>query len=195
VTNFKYGKRFGSSVVTANYSYNEEADREDRKDRARMAAILANMPQYKQELLRHEAGQTNHKRVTAKNKPIKDERLEAERRMLEAMRKVVGILEFHMEELHRTRKLGSGRGLVNQYGIHNALVALRTKCGVQFDANEYDHHIDLAALHLDNRRTAEQMLEDVRSDREQQRLSRLRNMRAMAERFITKTGRQKVENG
>ena len=62
------------------------------------------------------------------------------------MRQVVSTLEFHLEELHRTRKIGNEKGLVNQYGIHNALVALRTKCGVRFDPNEYDHSLHIAEV-------------------------------------------------
>jgi hypothetical protein len=106
--------------------------------------------------------------------------------MLEAMRHVVSTLEFHLEELHRTRKTGNEKGLVNQYGIHNALVALRTKCGVRFDPNEYDHSLHIAEVLRGSRRTAEQVHDDIVSEREQQRLSRLRNMKALAERFITK---------
>jgi len=37
-----------------------------------------------------------------------------------------------------------------------------------------------------NPRTEEQWLSEIRSEREQQRLARLRNMKAQAERFITK---------
>jgi len=185
-----HGPRFGSSAVDSHYTVLDDrhsyAGRMARADGAKAKAIMENAPLHKRELWAHQAGATNKKRSRAKSQPIKDERLEAERRMLEAMRHVVSTLEFHLEELHRTRKVGNEKGLVNQYGIHNALVLLRTKCGVKFDPNEYDHHLDLADTLRHNRRTAEQVHDDIVSEREQQRLSRLRNMKAVAERFITK---------
>jgi hypothetical protein len=184
-----YGTRFGSGGFSMKYGVSDTpgyAETMARVDGIKMAAINANMPLHAKELAHYKAAVGNRKTAKRKTGKLKDERLEAERRMLEAMRKAVSILEFHMEELHRTRKIGSPSGLVNQHAIHNALVQLRTKCGVKFDPNEYDHHVDLAQLHMDNRRTEQQWLDDVRAEREQQRLARLRNMKAQAERFITK---------
>jgi hypothetical protein len=185
-----HGPRFGSSAIDSHYTVLDDtgsyANRMARVDANKMRAIMENMPLHAKELATYKAATTNRRKSRAKNQPIKDERLEAERRMLEAMRHVVSTLEFHLEELHRTRKMGNEKGLVNQYGIHNALVLLRTKCGVRFDPNEYDHSLHIAEVLRGSRRTEEQWLDDVRSEREQQRLSRLRNMKALAERFITK---------
>ena len=185
-----YGTRFGQSAVSAHHTPFDDGDSYAAKmavrDANKMKAIMENMPLHAKQLARYKAATTTKRKSRAKNQPIKDERLEAERRMLEAMRKVVSTLEFHLEELHRTRKVGNEKGLVNQYGIHNALVLLRTKCGVRFDPNEYDHHLHIAEVLRSDHRTAEQIHDETVSEREQQRLSRLRNMKAMAERFITK---------
>jgi len=185
-----HGPRFGSGAIDSHHTVLDDsysyAGRMARADRQKMKAIIENTPLHQRELWHHQAATKNRKRSSAKNQPIKDERLEAERRMLEAMRHVVSTLEFHLEELHRTRKVGNEKGLVNQYGIHNALVALRTKCGVRFDPNEYDHSLHIAEVLRSVPRTQEQWLDEVRSEREQQRLARLRNMKAIAERFITK---------
>jgi len=185
-----HGPRFGSGAIDSHHTVLDDshsyANRMARADGARMKALMENTPLHQRELWQHQAATKNRKRSSVKNQPIKDERLEAERRMLEAMRHVVSTLEFHLEELHRTRKVGNEKGLVNQYGIHNALVALRTKCGVRFDPNEYDHSLHIAEVLRSAPRTQEQWLDEVRSEREQQRLARLRNMKAIAERFITK---------
>jgi hypothetical protein len=185
-----YGIRFGSGMASAHHTVIEDpgsyAAKMAIRDARKMKSIMDNMPLHAKELAHYKAATTNKRKSRAKSKPIKDERLEAERRMLEAMRKVVSVLEFHMEELHRTRKIGDHRGLVNQHQINNALVALRTKCGVYFEPNEYDHHIELARVHLNEPNAHELQMEFVRSEVEQQRLARLRNMKAMAEKFITK---------
>jgi hypothetical protein len=185
-----YGTRFGSSAVDSHHTVPDDshsyAGAMARVDGAKMRAIQEAMPLHAKELARYKAGQTNSKKSRARNQSAKDERLVAERRMLEAMRHVVSTLEFHLEELHRTRKIGNEKGLVNQYAIHNALVLLRTKCGVHFEPNEYDHHVHLAELHLAQPRAHQQWLEDVRVEREQQRQARMRNMKAVAERFIAK---------
>jgi hypothetical protein len=184
-----FAPKFNNSIASTTYDSgdpNSYANKMARADGARMKAIMEHVPLHQRELWQHQAATKNKKRMRAKSQPVKDERLEAERRMLEAMRHVVSTLEFHLEELHRTRKMGNEKGLVNQYGIHNALVLLRTKCGVRFDPNEYDHSLHIAEVLRGNRRTAEQVHDDIVSEREQQRLSRLRNMRSIAERFITK---------
>ena len=190
MSRMNYGKRFGQSNVSVHHTVLDDtgsyANRMARADRAKMRAIMENTPLHARELQRYKAATTNKRKSRAKSQPIKDERLEAERRMLEALRKVVSTLEFHLEELHRTRKLGNEKGLVNQHAINNALVDLRTKCGVYFDPNEYDHKIELARVHLNEPGAHEQQMEFVKAEMEQQRLARLRNMKAMAERFITK---------
>jgi hypothetical protein len=184
-----FAPKFNQGIASTTYDSGEQssyANRMARADGIRMKAILENAPLHQRELWAHKSSTINKKRMRAKNQPVKDERLEAERRMLEAMRHVVSTLEFHLEELHRTRKVGNEKGLVNQFAIHNALVLLRTKCGVRFDPNEYDHSLHLAEVLRASHRTAEQIHDETVSEREQQRLSRLRNMKALAERFITK---------
>jgi hypothetical protein len=178
----RYGPRFSQHGVSAKYDYDEVLDRQAHADNALIAGIMTNLPLYKRELIRHKAGTSTRKRY-AGNQSIKDERLEAERRMLEAMRKVVSILEFHLEELHRTRKVGNEKGLVNQYAIHNALVLLRTKCGVHFDPNEYDHHVDLcprAGL------TPQQREDERETLRYEQRAAREARLRRIADRLIAR---------
>jgi hypothetical protein len=184
-----FAPKFNNGIASALYDSGDQSDyahRMARADSVKMKAIMENMPLHAKELAQYKAAQSNRKKSRARNQSAKDERLVAERRMLEAMRHVVSTLEFHLEELHRTRKIGNEKGLVNQYAIHNALVLLRTKCGVSFDPNEYDHHVHLAELHLAQPRAHQQWLEDVRVEREQQRLARMRNMKAVAERFIAK---------
>ena len=101
--------------------------------------------------------------------------------MAEAVRQCVAVLEFHMEELNQHRKIANRPNYVAQMQIHNVIVELRNKCGVTFtDHNpKYAERINEAQ----RRRTGHDVAEENRSEREQQRLSRMRNMKEMAERF------------
>jgi molecular chaperone GrpE (heat shock protein) len=132
-----YGPRFGGSAKSL-FSYDERVDKAMQADTMRMAAVMKNQPQYKKEL----RGIATAKRTRQRTAAIRNNgRKESEIRMAEALRKVVGILEMHMDDLMQYTQVGNER-IVNQTNIHNAIVMLRTKCGLNFVGSEqYSHRI------------------------------------------------------
>jgi hypothetical protein len=186
----KYGPRHKQSVVQAGYKYNELADLQDRKLRMHLAFIQEcqkMQPQYKQELRQHKAATTNRKNRAGRAPG--PEREESEQRMAEAVRKCVEILEFHMEDLVQHRKMAGRPHYVAQMQIHNVIYELRCKCGVSFDAINPQY----AERQCEDvrRRDAREWKDDLLNEREQQRQSRLRNMKAIAERLIARAKTQK----
>jgi hypothetical protein len=144
----KYGPKFGQGAVNAGYRYNANHDLQQKIDRQRMAAIFANMPLHKRELLAHKNGLLNTARAQKRDNGATAARQEAERHAAEAVRQAVKTLEFAIAELveHPIAKKNY-RCLVNQIGIINAAILLKTKCGVLFE----DRGVDL-------KRTKEELL-------------------------------------
>ena len=176
-----YGPRFRSGAVSVGPGYDERVSEASRKDRIKMKAIMEHLPQYKQELFHHKASESSKKRAAVIRN--NNHRYEAEQRMEEAIRKAVAMLEFHMNDLMEHRYTTSRPKLVDQETIHNVIVLLRKKCGVIFENDlHYDHPIkrDQGG----GCETIEQRSERVREEMKQQKISRDRNMKEMAERFI-----------
>src|SRR6188768_2385924 len=126
-----YGPRFGGSAKSL-FSYDERVDKAMQADTIRMAAVMKNQPQYKKELRGIATAKRTRQRADAARN---NGRKESEIRMAEALRKVVGILEMHMDDLMQYTQVG-GERIINQTNIHNAIVMLRTKCGLNFVGSE-----------------------------------------------------------
>lgn len=185
MTRLRHGPRYSGTVASTGYGYDEALAEDMRQQNARRAAIFEAMPLYKKELAAHKIGAASKSRARLRG----NERQEAEQRMVEAVCKVIGILEFHMADMMQYRTVGKRR-LVFQEPIHNVIVALRTKCGISFERGAgYDKPIALDRQHLKNagqdvfERAAEQFSElksQERSVREQQ-------MRRVADRLIARS--------
>jgi hypothetical protein len=174
-----YGRRYsGGSAAGGKVGYNESDDRARRADYG-MFAALARQPLHKRELRAHQTGLACKK--AAGRRAPGPEREESERRMAEAVRKCVEILEFHMEDMIQHRKVAGRPHYCAQLMIHNVIVELRSRCGVSF--TEHNPHYEERQNEDSRRRNAREWKSDLDSEREQQRLSRTRNMREVAERF------------
>jgi hypothetical protein len=139
----RYGPRFKPTIAGGPVGYDESIARATRRDMMKMHAIIKNMPLYKQELIRHKATETSKRRRA----PVGHEREEAELRMAEAVRAVVGILEFHMADMMQHRQLSRRPKYVNQLTLHNVIVELKTRCGVSFDrGGEYDTKVSITPV-------------------------------------------------
>lgn len=181
----RYGPRFGQGGAGSRVSYDHRMDKDMRKIAA-MFSGLAERPLHKRELAAHKTGLAAKKRhAKAADGP---EREESEMRMAEAVRKCVEILEFHMDDLIQHRKMQHRPTYCAQMAIHNVIVELRRKCGVTF-ADNNDAHYTERQCETQRRRDAKERAEDDANEREQQRLSRMRNMREMAERLAAKHNR------
>lgn len=188
MTKLNYGPRFaGGSVAGGKVSYDERMDADMRKINA-MFKGLSQRPLYKRELSLSKAKATGAKR-RAKT-AVGPEREEAEMRMAEAVRKCVEILEFHMDDLIQHHKVQSRPSYCMQQHIHNVIVELRNRCGVMFE--ERNPQYAERACENQRRRDGHDIAEENRSEREQQRLSRMRNMREMAERLAEMHNRGKT---
>jgi hypothetical protein len=185
MSKLRYGPRFGQGGVNSKFGHDEMLDREMRE----LAAVFSGLqqrPLYKRELSAHKAGVSNKKRCA--KRADGPEREEAEMRMAEAVRKCVEILEFHMDDLVQHRKMPNRPHYVAQIQVHNVIYELRRKCGVTFADNNENHYTE-RLCEKTRRRDAREAREDVCNDREQQRLSRLRNVREMARRLAEKHNR------
>jgi len=137
----RFGPRGGTTIVKVGFDASLAEDL--AQINAKRAAMFANMPRHKRELASYNAG----KKSAERSRAGRAERQESERRMVEAVRKVVEILETHMIDLMQHRSVG--HSLVNQLQIHNIIVLLRTKSGVQFDdGSEFSRPVKLDEQHL-----------------------------------------------
>lgn len=174
----RYGPRF-SQHGAGGYRYSESMANEMYEIAAHLGAFSPRK-KYKCEL----AGHAVHLKAAKKKAALGHERHDAEVRMEEALRKVVEILEFHMTDMMQHRPLPGDRQLVNQLAIHNVIYQLRRKCGVSFDAGEYD-----APRPMDEKHTHEPDPEDNRPLYEamaRQRAARAKHMRAITDRLIAR---------
>ena len=181
MTRLNYGKRFSNCGVSAKVGYDERIDR-DMRENYNIFVGLAQQPLHKRELRVHKSVLAC-KKAAAKRAPG-PEREDSEQRMAEAVRKCVQILEFHMEDMIQHRKVQGRPHYCTQQPIHNVIVELRHKCGVKFD--QINPQYIERQCETTRRRDAHEIAEQNHVEREQQRLSRLRNMKEQAERFIKK---------
>src|SRR6185436_16423783 len=106
-----------------------------------------------------------------------------ELRMAEAVRECAEILKIHMDELIQCRKVGGRQSQVNQAAVHDALFALRTKCGVPFDGDiEYDHRYSQIPRIDDPRRVED----DTKLKMHEQKRAREEHMRRVTDKLINR---------
>lgn len=131
-----YGPRFGNNVASASYEYNEAQDVQDRAHRQQTAAksrAMKDAPLHKRELWNYQNSQRGKKRYEPNNE-LKREREAAEERMAEVVRQAVAMLEFNLTVLSQIPKISSNyKAAVNPLAVTNAIITLRTRCGVHFD--------------------------------------------------------------
>lgn len=187
MSRMRYGKRFGSSAVSAHHSYNEQTDAVDRKERAKMAAIFDNLPEYRKELIRH-SGTKGRAKVIAKRRAAQATercaREAAEIRMAEAVRKCVSILEQHMDDLIQNSRVPGVQQHVNQFSISNLIVEMRNKCGVKFETSpQYQRRVDLSRAEPRELDIDHEDYEDLRA---RQREAREQRIKSVTERLINR---------
>lgn len=96
-------------------------------------------PQWRSELWHHKGVHAAAAKANAKRPLAARERREAaEQRLADLVRTVVSALEFNMSELMEIGAVSGAKSHINQLQIHNALVLLKTKCGVKFSQEEFD---------------------------------------------------------
>jgi len=178
-----YGKRWGSGCRSMKLGYDESLDRMAREDHRKIYRIMQNLPLHRRELIGYENGRKNSARRLAVTAKIKSERTEAELRMAEAVRECAEILKFHMDELIQHRKMANQPPMVNQAAVHDALFALRTKCGVTFDGDiEYDHrHVQMPRI--DDPRRVE---DETKLKMHEQKRAREEHMRRVTDKLINR---------
>lgn len=89
------------------------------------------------------ASRAHGSKIKAAHAPERERREEAENNAAEAVRRAVGALEMALHELNQTRAPSSYARSVNQKQLHNAVMHLKTKCGVHFDRDEFSIKVDL----------------------------------------------------
>jgi hypothetical protein len=134
----KYGPHFKPTITSASYVFDEATDIIDKKHRQKTAAIvkaLQNQPQYKKELRQYSAQKTVQKQ-RADCDAVREVREHAEEQMAETVRKAVAMLEFGMTALVQCPGVRTNyKAAVNQIALINAIVGLKTKCGVSFSTD------------------------------------------------------------
>jgi hypothetical protein len=160
-----YGPRFQPTIGNINKIPFYEENYWERRGRQRMAAIYHHMPQHKKELMAYNGGVTRAKIVAKKTGMAKAEREEAERLMVDAIRQAVAMLEFNMTALMQHPKpTVNYYSSVNQEQCINAILLLKTKCGVTFDSKDFTQRVVLDRDHVSKENSFEKM-EMQREDR------------------------------
>ena len=201
-----FERHFGSgrSIISARFEYDAEVDRDHDRGNKRIAAIMRNMPLHRRELIHYEVAKKGQATKLRRNNTvaIREERREAEERMEEAVRQAVDLLEFHMNDLINTRKLGNQAGLVRQNTIHDAIYMLRHKCGVTFEnETEYDHRYQkpfVVPMTMTEQREDDRRAEQAaarRAEAAEQAEARRRNNREMAEKLAALRQKKDGEDG
>ena len=134
-----HGPKYGTTVVSAKYQYDNVLDRDMREINAHIQARWKNAPQYKHELRDEKAAKTRVRKKAA----LGTGRQDAELRMVDALREAVTLLEFHMADMMSHRIRPGDHSSVNQLQIANALYYLKHKCGVGFDDDSYAGRVPL----------------------------------------------------
>lgn len=136
------------------YDYDPLLDMRARKRKRYEPPPPYLLPQWKREAGGHKAANKTRARMAKRrdnNASHRERREEAERRLADTLRRVVQALEMGIAEL---KEIGlpvvSFQKSVNQHQLHNAIVFLKTKCGVNFGSgdNEYSQKTKLDRVHL-----------------------------------------------
>jgi len=175
----RYGPRFSNAGTSSKYVYDERIDK-DMREVAKFFKGLSQQPLHKRELRAHNAKTTN-KKTRAKH-ALGSEREDAEKLLAEAVRKCVALLEFHMDAMQQHARSPVRQRYCIPLKVHNVIYELRHKCGVAF-ADHDTHYTARQALDGPVQQSHEEILDSIRSEREQQRLARLRNLKEQAKRF------------
>jgi hypothetical protein len=139
MSKLNYGPRYGTTVVSANYHYDDTLDRDMREINAHIQARWKNAPQYLHEQATEKAQATKRRRKAA----LGTGRQDAELRMATALREAVALLEFHMADMMANRIRPGDHSSVNQLQIANALHHLKHKCGLDFADDAYRERVPL----------------------------------------------------
>jgi len=178
-----YGTRWGSGVSSARAGYDEQLDRAMREDAGKIYRVMQNLPLHRRELILYTNGRKHSARRLAVTADTKRDRAAAEARMAEAVRDAAELLKFHMDELIQHRRVTGQQSQVNQAAIHDALFALRTKCGVQFDGDiEYDHR-HVQTPRIDDPRRVE---DETKLKMHEQKRAREEHMRRVTDKLINR---------
>lgn len=178
-----FGPKFSSSTVSANYEHDDLIAKDLRDQAIRMAGIMKAAPRHKKELWAHNAANKNRSRKDQRLAARQD-RDDAELRMIEAVRKAVETLEFHMTAMMDHD--GRGAAKVNQLAIYNGIVHFKTKCGIKFDDVGFTRRVALdppstkaPVLHVED--------DDLHERMERQRSQRDARFRRVTDRLIARS--------
>jgi len=139
MSKLNHGPKYGTTVVSAHYQYDDVMERDMREINAHIQARWKNAPQYKHELATEKACKTKARKKAA----LGTGRQDAEMRMVDALRDAVTMLEFHMADMMSHKIRPGDHCSVNQQQIANALFHLKHKCGVGFDDDSYKERVPL----------------------------------------------------
>lgn len=198
MTKLRHGLRFGTPIVSTKPFVFDET-RDERRDRMKMNAILKNQPRHKKELRYWKTKQGLKQRYAYRGE-IRAEREAAELQMAEAIRTAVQILEHNMTALMQHVAPGMNYDShVNQASTINAIVALKTKCGVHFDAGgDFMEKVEIdPASKAPSERTPEQVQidDDFRAmTTEVQRRERLKREERMKRILMMKEAAKRIED-
>ena len=134
-----YGTRYGTSIVSSNYHYDDTLDRDMRETGAHIQRSWQNAPQYLHELATEKCQNTKRRKKAA----LGTGRQDAELRMATALREAVALLEFHMADMMANKIRPGDHSSVNQQQIANALFHLKHKCGLDFADDAYKGRVPL----------------------------------------------------
>jgi len=139
MSKLNYGTRYGTSIASTHYQYDDTLDRDMRETGAHIQSIWKNKPQYLHEQAVHRSQSTKARKKAA----LGTGRQDAELRMATALRDAVTMLEFHMADMMSHKIRPGDHSSVNQLQIANALYYLKHKCGVGFDDDSYKGRVPL----------------------------------------------------
>ena len=110
---------------------------------AKLRAENPQPPRLSSDLRRQLGAARGAKTMKAKIEPERRARESAELEAEATIKKVVAALEMTMRNLNTCRAPKTYDMRINQKQIHNALVHLKTKCGVAFEPDEFSRHMPL----------------------------------------------------
>jgi hypothetical protein len=152
----KYGPRFGTHIASIYHGLDREPDHRAERDRQRMMTIIRNLPLHKRQMIVHNNVIANRNYKIKKFGRAIVEREEAEADMEAAVRAAVEVMEFHLTALmQHPEPHANYMKYVNQANIINAVADLRTKCGIEFEASQFNAHVDIAPTHAQHQKMTE----------------------------------------
>lgn len=133
-------------------AYDPVLDIYNSKEGQKMLAIFKNAPRWKRELWLSKAGATRKKSSASavkKADAIRQAREDAEKDAAETVILAVSAMQHALMVLQDTPAPYSYRKSINSLAVHNAIFALRNKCGIAFPPDEeFSKPIVLDRAHL-----------------------------------------------